>query len=180
MIKIYDEEIKLDFKGTIIDLETIGYFDDRYEDSRRYRDIIPVIFGYINRDGIRILCAKDQDSISELGKEIIKVLDSLEKPFYAFNTHFERGVLFNHIGKKVVFEGELNWEKFESKRRAIQFLGIHNYGDPFNDNGLLCSQSWSKGNIDHAVLHNRSCLLKERDILFKRGFRKPDKLRLIR
>ena len=178
MVKIYDEEIKLDFDGTIIDLETIGYFDDRYEDSRRYRDIIPVIFGYINKDGIRILCAKDQDSISGLGIEIIKLLDSLEKPFYAFNTHFERGVLFTHLGKKVVFEGELNWEKFESKRRVIDFLGIPNYGDPFNDNGLLCSQSWSKGNIDHAILHNRSCLLKERDILLKRGFRKPDKLRL--
>jgi hypothetical protein len=180
MVKIYDEGIKSDFEGTIIDLETIGYFNDRYEDSRRYRDIIPVIFGYIHRDGIRILCAKDRDSISELGTEIIKVLDSIEKPFYAFNTHFERGVLFCHIGKKVAFEGELNWEKFESKRRVIHFLGIPNYGDPFNDNGLLCSQGWLKGKIDHAILHNRSCLLKERDILFKRGFRKPDKLRLIR
>jgi hypothetical protein len=180
MVKIYDEEIKSDFEGTIVDLETIGYFNDSFEDSRRYKNIIPVIFGYINKERIRILCAVDHDSISELEIEIIKVLDSLEKPFYAFNTHFERGVLFSHLGKKVAFEGELNWEKFESKRRVVQFLGIHNYGDPFNDNGLLCSQSWSKGNIDHAVLHNRSCLLKERDILFKRGFRKPDKLRLIR
>ena len=180
MIKVYDEEIMSDFKGTIIDLETIGYFDDSFEDSRRYKNIIPVIFGYINKERIRILCAVDHDSISELGIEITKALDSLEKPFYAFNTHFERGVLFSHLGKKVAFEGELNWEKFESKRRVVQFLRIHNYGDPFNDNGLLCSHSWSKGNIDHAVLHNRSCLLKERDILFKRGFRKPDKLRLIR
>ncbi len=180
MVKTYDEEIKSDFNGAIIDLETVGYFDDRYEDSRRYRGIIPVIFGYINSDGIRILCAKDQESISELGVEIIKVLDSLEKPFYAFNTHFERGVLFTHLGKKVAFDGELNWEKFESKRKVVQLLGIPNYGDPFHNNGLLCSQSWMKGNIDQAILHNRSCLLKERDILFKRGFRKPDKLRLIR
>jgi hypothetical protein len=178
MVKIYDEEIKSELEGTIIDLETIGYFDDRYEDSRRYRDIIPVIFGYINKDGIRILCAVDHDSIPELGIEIIKVLDSLEKPFYAFNVHFERGVLFSHLGRRVVFEGELNWEKFESKKRVIQFLKIPNYGDPFNDNGLLCSQYWLKGKIDHAILHNRSCLLKERDILFRRGFRTPDKLRL--
>jgi hypothetical protein len=178
MVKIYDEEIKSEFDGAIIDLETIGYFDDRYEDSRRYRNIIPVIFGYIHKDGIRILCAVDHDSISELRIEIVKVLDSLEKPFYAFNTHFERGVLFTHLGKKVVFEGELNSEKFESKRRVIQFLKIPNYGDPFYDNGLLCSQNWLKGNIDHAILHNRSCLLKERDILLERGFRKPDKLKL--
>jgi hypothetical protein len=180
MLKIYDEEIRSDFDGTIIDLETIGYFDERYEDSRRYRDIIPVIFGSMNRDGIRILCAKDQDSISELGTEIMKGLGSLEKPFYAFNTHFERGVLFTHLGEKIVFEGELNWEKFEPKRRVIHFLGIPNYGDPFNDHGWLCSQNWLKGKIDQVILHNRSCLLKERDILLRRGFRKPDKLRLIK
>ena len=179
MIKVYTEEIMSDFEGTIVDLETIGYFDDRYDDSRRYRNIIPVIFGYLNRDGIRILCAEDHDSISELGIEIIKVLDSLKRPFYAFNTDFERGVLFNHLRKKVTFEGELNWEKFESKKKVIQSFRIPNYGDPCNDNGLLCSQYWLKGKIEPAILHNRSCLLKERDILLKRGFRKPDRLRLI-
>jgi len=108
MIKVYTEEIMSDFEGTIVDLETIGYFEDMYEDSRRYRNIIPIIFGYMNRNGIRILCAEDYDSISELGLEIIKALDSLKRPFYAFNTDFERGVLFNHLRKKVAFEGELN------------------------------------------------------------------------
>jgi hypothetical protein len=179
MIKIYSEEIKSNFEGTIIDLETIGYFDDRYVDSRRYRNIIPIIFGYISKEGIRILCAKNEDSIPKLQEEIVGLLDSLEKPFYAFNTEFERGVLFIHLRKEIEFEGELNREKFESKRRVIQFLGIPNYGDPFNDNGLLCSQSWLKGKIENAILHNRSCLLKERDILLKRGFRKPDDLRFI-
>ena len=179
MVKVYAEEIKSDFEGTIIDLETIGYFDDRYDDSRRYRNIIPVIFGYMDRYGIRILCAEDHGSMTDLGMEIIRLLGSLERPFYAFNADFERGVLFSHLRKKVVFEGELNQEKFESKKRVIQSFGIPNYGDPCNDNGLLCSQSWSEGKIDRAILHNRSCLLKERDILLKRGFRKPDKLKLI-
>jgi len=180
MVKIYSEEIKADFEGTIIDLETIGYFNDRYDDSRRYRNIIPVIFGYINRDGIRILCAEDHASIADLGVEIMKVLGSLKKPFYAFNSDFERGVLFNQLGKKVAFEGELNQEKFELKKRVVQSFGIPNYGDPCNDDGLLCSQYWLKGKIESAILHNRSCLLKERDILPKRGYRKPDKLRLIK
>jgi len=179
MVKIYSEQIRSDLEGTIIDLETIGYFDDRYNDSRRYRDMIPVIFGCMNRDGLRILCAEDQESISELGTEIVKVLDSVERPFYAFNADFERGVLFNHLRKKVTFDGELNQEKFESKKKVVRFLRIPNYGDPCNDNGLLCSQYWLKGKIEPAILHNRSCLLKERDILLKRGFRKPDKLRLI-
>jgi hypothetical protein len=179
MIKIYTETLASDFGGTIIDLETIGDFDDRYDDSRRYRNIIPVIFGYMNREGIRVLCSEDQSSISELELEIIKVLDSLDRPFYAFNAGFERGVLFKRLRKEVIFDGELNQEKFESKKKAVRFLRIPNYGDPCNDNGLLCSQNWLKGKIEPAILHNRSCLLKERDILLKRGSRKPDRLKLI-
>lgn len=179
MVKIYTETIASDFEGTIIDLETIGNFDDRYDDSRRYRDIIPVIFGYMNREGIRILCAEDQSSISELGLEIIKVLDSLGRPFYAFNADFERGVLFKRLRKEITIDGELNQEKFESKKKVVRFFTIPNYGDPCNDNGLLCSQNWLKGKIEPAILHNRSCLLKERDILLKRGSRKPDELKLI-
>ena len=179
MIRIYREKIVSDFEGTIIDLETIGYFVDRFEDSRRYRKILPVIFGSIQREGILIFCAEDRDSISEFEREIVNVLDLLKKPFYAFNAEFERGVLFHRTGKEVVFERELNFEKFESKKGAVQSLRIPNYGDPCKDNGWLCSQEWLKGNIDHAILHNRSCLLKERDILLKRGFRKPDALRFV-
>ncbi len=106
-------------------------------------------------------------------------MDKLEKPFYAFNTDIERGVLFNYLNKKIEFEGELNQERFESKRSVIRFLKIPNDGNPLNDNGLLCSQYWIDGKIDSAILHNRSCLLKKREILFKRGFRKPDRLKLI-
>jgi hypothetical protein len=178
LIKTYTEEIASEFEGTIIDLETIGDFVDRYDDSRRYREILPVIFGSIDREGVTILCAGDRDSISELEIEIVKVLDLLKKPFYAFNADFEGGVLFHRTKKEVSFGGELNREKFESKKGAVQSLGISNYGDPCNDNGWLCSQEWLKGNTEYAILHNRSCLLKERDILLKRGFRKPDGLRL--
>ena len=46
MVKVYSENILSDFKGSIIDLETIGNFLN-YEDSRRYKNIIPVIFGFI-------------------------------------------------------------------------------------------------------------------------------------
>lgn len=37
MLKYYQEEIISEFKGTIIDIETIGEFDNRFNDSRRYR-----------------------------------------------------------------------------------------------------------------------------------------------
>ena len=77
------------------------------------------------------------------------------------------------------FQKELNQEKYESKSRAVSFLGIPQYNDPFNDNGLLCMNAWLKGQTEKAIAHNRSCLLKERDILLKRGTRKPDKLKFI-
>jgi hypothetical protein len=31
-----------------------------------------------------------------------------------------------------------------------------------------------------AIAHNRSCLLKEKDILLLRGYRKPDELEIIK
>ncbi len=180
MVKILQENIISDFKGTIIDLETIGYFDNRCPDSRRCKNIIPVIFGFINSSGIKILCARNRDSIDNLKLEIINHLDSLQKPFHAFNTEFERAVLFHHLSRPIEFECEINKEKFEKKEYTVQALKIPNYDDPFWGDGGACMSSWLRGDINKAILHNRSCLLKERDILLKRGFRKPDGMRLIK
>ena len=180
MVKVYTENIKSDFEGTIIDIETTGEFEKRYKgDSREYGNLTPVIFGFINKEQIQILYGKTQDTIPELKIKIEKLLPSLEKPFYAFNTDFERGVLFHSINKKVEFERELNLHKFEAKRNAVRLLKIPNYDDPFNDVGKLCMQAWLRGEIDKAIAHNRSCLLKEREIYLKRGFREPDGLNLI-
>lgn len=176
MIKVYIEKIKSDFKGTIIDLETIGYFRKGYHDTRRCKDITPVIFGCINNNGIKILCAEDEDSIPALKKKIKALLPKLKNPFYAFNTNFERSVLFYFLGKKIEFQGELNQGLYEPKREVVLELSIPNYDDPFYDDSMACLRAWVQGDIDDSVMHNRSCLLKERDILLKRGFRKPEKL----
>lgn len=185
MVKIHSEDIKSDFKGTIIDLETIGDFDKTYRDydSRHYKTIIPVIFGFINKGEIQILWAENQDSIPELKMNIIEILPSLETPFHAFNSIFERGVLFHGINKKIEFEKELNLYIYEAKKDAVQLLEIDNYDDPFYDNGLRCKEAWLSGKIDEidkCIKHNRACLLKERDIFFKRKFREPDKLKFIK
>lgn len=179
MVEIYKEKIKSNFEGTIIDIETIGDFRRDYDDSRQYKEIIPVIFGFINRNVLNIYCAKNQHAIEKLKKKIELVLTDLKRPFYAFNSDFERGSLFHHLGFLAEFYGELNKEKFEGKWYAVQSLKILNYDDPFNDNGKLCMEAWLKGEIDKAIAHNRSCLLKERDILLKRGFRKPDELKFV-
>ncbi|MCX6814244.1 MAG: hypothetical protein NTY20_01140 [Candidatus Aenigmarchaeota archaeon] len=179
MVKIHSERIKSSFEGTIIDIETIGNFCG-YNDSRRYKEVIPVIFGFINKDGLNIHCAKNINSIDRLKEKTKQILLELKRPFYAFNSDFECGTLFHHLRKPVIFERELNKERFEGKRHVVQLLKIQNYNDPFNDNGRACMEAWLNGEINKSILHNRSCLLKERDILLKRGFRKPDELRLIK
>jgi len=175
----HKEDIISNFDGTIIDIETIGEFLNQYPDSRRYKDIQLVIFGYINKHALHISCAKGTEAINELKGKTGKIIDSLERPFYAFNTDFERGVLFYELGNEIDFNGELQ-EDHESKANARSYLDIPNYDDPFYDNGYLCMKAWENGEFDRAIAHNRACLLKERDILNKRGFRKPDELKFIK
>jgi len=176
MVILHREEINSKIEGTIIDIETIGNFNDKFNDSRRFMNIIPIIFGYINNENLKIHCAKKVDSIEKLKKIIADELDTLNEPFYAFNSIFERGVLFHNLNIDVLFEREINKQRYESKKKVVNELKISQYDDPFNDNGKLCSEAWKKGNIKESIAHNRSCLLKERDILLKRGFRTPDNL----
>ena len=176
----HKEDTSSSFEGTIIDIETIGEFSNQYYDSRRYKDIQLVIFGFINRHALHIFCANGMKAISELNEKTEDNIDSLERPFCAFNSAFERGVLFYELGREINFEGELQKEKYESKVDAVRDLGIPNYNDPFYDNGYLCMVAWEDGQFDKAIAHNRACLLKEREILVRRGFRKPDELKFVR
>lgn len=179
MVREHNEKINSSFSGTIIDIETIGNFNN-FSDSRRYKNIVPVIFGFINNNELSILCAKRKESIELLKKKILGILEKLERPFHAFNCDFESGVFFHNLNKKIIFEKELNTEKYEAKRNAVSALKIPQYDDPFFDNGKFCMEAWLSGQIEKAIAHNRSCLLKERDILLKRGFRNPDKLKFMK
>jgi hypothetical protein len=176
----HKQDISSSFEGTIIDIETIGEFLNQYPDSRRYKDIQLVIFGFINRRGLHIFCAKGIEAINELREGTKRIIDSLERPFYAFNSEFEKGVFFYELGKEFDFDGELQKEKFESKVDAVRDLDISNYDDPFYSRGFPCIKAWKDGEFDKAIAHNRACLLKERDILIKRGFREPDELEFVR
>jgi len=188
MVLVYEERVNNDFKGTIIDIETIGDFCRGYHDSREYGEMTPVIFGYIKKDKLEIICAKQSGSVKNLKKAIDDVVPTLNPPFYAFNSVFEKGVLHHFCGLDMIFGGELNTIRYESKRSAVRSLGIENYDDPFFDDGNKCRLAWLKeceslreGGVfsqRNSMKHNRSCLLKERDILLKRGYRTPDKLEL--
>lgn len=175
MVKIYEEKLNESFEGTIIDIETIGNFDRKFKDSRQYKQIQTVIFGCINKNKLCIYSV-EEDNNEKLLNEINNILNNLEKPFYAFNSDFERGVLFHNLNKEIGFERELNKEKYEAKRTAVKELNIPQYEDPFYGHGDLCVKNWLLGNKEECIKHNRSCLLKEKDILLKRGFRNPDEL----
>ncbi len=179
MIIEHKEDISSNFEGTIIDIETVGGFSNQYNDSRRYKNIQLVIFGFINKYALHILCANGMRAINELRERAEMIIAGLERPFYAFNSEFERGVLFYELGKEIDFDGELQEDR-ESKANARSYLGISNYDDPFYDNGYLCLKAWENGEFDKAIAHNRACLLKEKDILMKRGFRKPDELTFLK
>lgn len=179
MVKIYEEVENSDFEGTIIDIETIGDFDSSYRDSREYRYLLPVIFGYITNSGLKIYYVEKKKEVGDLKQKIVEVLPRLKTPLYAFNCEFETCVLFHSCGQSVKFDCELNQEKFEWKGDVVKLLGIDSYNDPFNDVGRLCRESWLRGETEKCIRHNRSCLLKERDILLERGFRKPDDLALV-
>ena len=183
MVTTYSETIKSNFKGTIIDIETIEEFCRQYQDSRYYQKLIPLIFGYIDEKGLKIHCSKIGCSkliepTKNFKETVAQILPNLKKPLYAFNCVFEQGVLYHTWEIAINFDGELNKETYESKRNAVATLDIENYDDPFNDIGIKCKEALEKGETELPIRHNRSCLLKERDILLRRGYRDPDDLLL--
>ena len=129
---------------------------------------------------MKILCAEGHEALDELKKETISILPNLNKPLFAFNCDFEIGALFHSCDVLVEFHGELNKEKFEAKKNAVKLLGIPNHNDPFYDDGKKCKNAWLRGDYESSIKHNRSCLLKERDILLKRKPRKPSGMRIHR
>jgi hypothetical protein len=181
MIQEYNEEAKSDFEGTILDIETIGEFDPSFQyDSRHYRKIKQVVLGYIDKSQLHIYCAKSLEGIEKLSLMTPQIFTGLKRPYYAFNCNFESGVWFHHTGMEINFDGELQGEPFESKKNAILRLKISNYNDPFYDKGLMCIKAWHNSSFDQVIAHNRACLLKERDILLKRGFCEPDKVYFVK
>jgi hypothetical protein len=181
VIRELHEETGPDFAGTVLDIETIGGFSAKYKsDSRRCKDIRQVILGYINQKHLHIYCAENEEGIEKLKQMTPGILESLERPFYAFNCGFESSVWFHHSGIKIKFDGELQDELFESKKVAVKKLRISNYDDPFFDAGYRCMEAWWKKDFSGAIAHNRACLLKERDILLMRGYCEPEEVKFVK
>ena len=164
-------------KGTIIDLETIGHIRNEFRDTRRYEKVKPYLFGYLNGNTIVQKYVEKPDHITQLVQWIKKTIltDLFLKPLYAFFTEFESGVIYCATGINVNFDRELK-KGPGGKESIVKKLGISAYDDPFPGVGVKCIDEFKRGNIENCLKHNQACLLKERDILFKRGFVDPDKI----
>ena len=174
-MKTYHESQNLDYKGTIIDIETIGDFKKGFPkyDSREFNGIQIVIFGYINSKDLFIFCAEGVEDISQLESTIKPWVKDypISKPLYAYNCHHEMGVIFHHLGIEVTFDYELQFKEYQRKEEWMQQLGLtETFNDPFHymlKPGLQCRFAWQNNEFDKAIQHNRACLLKEQSIMLK-------------
>ncbi len=168
----------LSFEGTVVDIETDGEFDRKYDraDSRFFQNLKQVAFGYVDNQKLEILCANGEEAIKLLNEEVKELIPKLKRPLYAFNCQFERGVWFHQLNIAMYVDNELQ-QRFEKKEDVVRALKLPQYDDPFQGNGLLCMKAWQKGEHSQVILHNRACLLKERDILISRGCCSPEELR---
>jgi hypothetical protein len=172
-------------EGTIIDLETIGEFNQTGSIGR-YKHILPITAGFFCEDKIEIfyISGETPEDFNHLRTAIQMKLRNVLRPFYAFNSDFEMGVLYWFLGSPVVFDRDLMMkvttdcgkEVWESKRIVVEKLGIPNFDDPFCDMGFKVPCAWREFQSTHdddvlenIVLHNRACLLKEYMILTQRG-----------
>lgn len=174
----YHKKQEHSYQGTIIDIETIGNYVahvyPRY-DSREFKDIKVVIFGYINQEGYHIYCAEginDIPKLEEIAKPLIEKIDKQGRPLYALNCHHEMGTIFHHYGIKLVFDKELQARDYERKEDALIAMGIDPkpFNDPFQNKksgGLACKMAWEMGQYNLSLQHNRACLLKEQALMLK-------------
>jgi len=168
MVIFRKELAETGFTGTVIDLESVGDFNDYYfsSDPRRYAFHRATVFGYLTDGGLVQYCAEGMNELPVLVDIINDVLPSLDSPFYALNCHFERGVFVNTcslVPKPLI---DVRGRNLRGSKWAIRGrLGIPKYDDPFDGDGRKCKEEWKKGNYPDCLKHNRACLLIERDIL---------------
>jgi len=166
MVLARRERSYMHMRGTIIDLETIGGFNHAYPnwDPRHYANISPTIFGYLTGDTLTQHCAENTEEIQEIIETMRDTLPGLEQPFYALNCGFERCIIANTCRQDHPFRDIRGDRPRGSKWVIRQRLGIPTYDDPFHGDGLQCIHQWHRGNHRDCLLHNRACLLIERDI----------------
>ena len=159
-------------EGTIVDLETIGQIHDGRSGFQRYEDVRPYLLGTLTAEGLSQVYASSVDVLPPLFEFMLSqwIPGYLLAPLYAYNTGFERGVIWASTGHIVDGFRELKVDSL-GKEEAVRAYGLGSYDDPFPGAGIQCMNEFRKGNIEPCLAHNRACLLKERDLLLLRGYK---------
>ncbi len=169
----YVENIQTDIVGSILDLETIGEFSRGGAVNNafaEYREIKITTVGVLTRDKIVIRIANGQNALSEFQELAVEMILDTKRPLYAFNKRFEEGCFYwASGGRRLIIEHELQRFPREKKENVVRMLGIDSFGDPYHGEGRRCVVAFAAGDLESIVRHNRSCLLKEAQILKKRG-----------
>ena len=170
--------------GSIIDLETVGDFiSSRGLD--RYREIQPISLGFFFGNTLQIIALRGFSKAHKSAlRDVCRIfLSTIPRPFYAYNTDFEMGVLYWFLNENVQFDRDLMLKvrnesgtiRNEKKKHVVKDLSISNFDDPFYDEGYRVLSAWQKfketnedEHIRKIMRHNRACLLKEYWILKKR------------
>ncbi len=178
--KIFQEKIDTDFEGTIIDIETIGnfgtpsgFFPQGRDYLSRYRDMRITTIGTLSDNLLRIFIAKNEESMERFQRKATKVMRIADSPTYAFSKSFEEGCFYWNSGHDHIdLDCELQSFVGESKKSVVAKLEIDNYDDPFHDIGRKCVHAFEVDDLSNIIKHNRACLLKENQILQKRGVKR--------
>ncbi len=179
--KKYQEKIDTDFEGTIIDIETIGEFTKvgfgtlplGTDYLQRYKEMKITTVGTLSEGKLTIRIANDSNNLLSFQSTAIRKMRESLSPLYAFSKPFEEGCYYwNSNYQFLEIDYELQGRVYEKKQVVTNSLAIRNYSDPFHGDGGKCKDAFLSGDLDKVVAHNRACLLKENQILLKRGAKK--------
>lgn len=176
----YEEEINTGFEGTVIDIETIGDFgkapwveSNKADHLARFQQMKITTVGVLNDNTLQVFIAKNIESLDNFQQKAVEVMREARTPTYAFNKSFEEGCFYWNSNREILdIDFELQASSREKKIDAVKDVGIANYDDPYFDVGKMCVDAFQRGELDEIIQHNRACLLKESQILLKRGAKK--------
>lgn len=149
----------------VVDVETTDLLRNVGNDARQ---LIPSIVGILDGERIMQYCLLHDGRRDEMRKKVLVELESIKKPFIAFNGAFDRLVIFGLTGVYFPFmdiqeyDGQKKRSSIEDKKIVLPFQ------DPFNGNGCAAVDCYSRyaatGNkqfLEEIIRHNQACLVYE-------------------
>lgn len=163
----------------IVDVETRQLLKDVDWDSRR---LTPTVVGIFFKNLIIQIIRVTANAMLEMRRKVAYELESVRKPFLAFNCDFDKFVIYGLCG---IYYPFLDIQEYygQTKEEAKHHHNI-NVDDPFKGNGRIAveyyqkyEQTGDRSYLEKVIEHNQACLITEQiltEMLVSKG-----KLRLL-